>query len=293
MNNRNFLIVFNPASGRKNPAFKLYKFKEYLDRQGFKYFIYHTRPGKKDVEDIKEFSASGFTDIVVVGGDGTLNLVINATIENPLPISILPTGTGNDFIKNLNIGKSFREQMDTAVTGNLFPVDVGKCNDNYFLNGIGIGYDGLVAHRLHQQKKKLKGHFAYLAIVLRSFLFYKEKMINYSINNQQYQEQIFMLTIGNGTTFGGGFKITPDANTNDGKFEICVVEKISACRRLLQINKLRQGKHQGVREIKFLQSDKIIVDKAIIEAHMDGEPIEGPPYVISLLPQKVEIRVKN
>lgn len=293
MNNRNLLIIFNPASGKSNPAFKLYQFKDYLDRQNITYFIYHTRPGYRDVEEIKDFYTSGFSDIIVVGGDGTLNMVVNATMKAPIPIGILPTGTGNDFIKNLDIGDSFKQQMETAVSGDLFAVDVGLCNHIYFLNGVGIGYDGQVAHKLYKQKKKLKGHLAYLAIVLRSFLFYREKVITYKANGQLFEEPIFMLTIGNGSTFGGGFKITPRAKTNDGMLEVCVVNKISAWRRLININKLRTGTHHGVEEIKFIQCKSIRIEKAAVETHVDGEPIQSPPFDVSLLPRAIKIRVKS
>lgn len=291
MDNRNILIVFNPASGKSNPAFKLYQFKTYLDKLKYKYFIYHTRPGDYDVEEIKSFYTSGFTDIVVVGGDGTLNLVVNAIIDSPIPVGIIPTGTGNDFIKNFDIGKSFQKQMETALYGKEFPVDVGICNNLYFLNGIGIGYDGQVAHELHQQKKKLKGHLAYLYIVLKGFLFYKEKKVGFHFDGKSYQENIFMLTIGNGTTFGGGFKITPEANTNDGRFEVCVVNKISPWRRLININKLRLGKHQNVKEIRFFKCKKLSIDRAPVVAHMDGEPLESPPYSIAFSTQPIMIRV--
>lgn len=290
MNNRNFLIIFNPASGKHNPAFKLYQFKDFLDKQGAQYFIYHTRPGKKDIEDIKSFYTSGFTDIIVIGGDGTLNLVINAIIDDPLPIGILPTGTGNDFMKNLNIGQSFQQQMNAAVNGKLRRVDVGMCNDYYFLNGIGVGYDGLVAHKLHRKKKKLKGHLAYLAIVLSSFLFYKETAVSFKINDQNFQIPIFMLTIGNGTTFGGGFKITPQAIVDDELLNVCVVSKISAWRRILNINKLRMGQHQNVKEISFHQCKVINIYDSDVPAHMDGEPIDSTSYQISISTKKVSIR---
>jgi len=291
LENRSFLIIYNPAAGRKNPAFKLYEFKGYLEGLGYKYFIYHTRPGLYDLEAIKEFYISGFTDIVVVGGDGTLNLVVNATIDKPLPISILPTGTGNDFIKNFNIGRSFQQQMETAVYGQLKKVDIGKCNDLYFLNGLGIGYDGLVAKKLNQQRQKFKGHLAYLAIVLKGFLFYKEMPVSFQMNGQKYHEPLFMLTIGNGTTFGGGFKITPHAKLNDGFLDICFVKSISPLRRLFNVNRLRVGKHEDVKEITLLQTKKITVEDAEVEAHMDGESIGKPPFVISIVPSKINLRV--
>ena len=288
---RSFLIIYNPAAGRKNPAFKLYEFKNYLEGLGFNYFIYHTRPGKYDLEAIKEFYMSGFTDIVVVGGDGTLNLVVNATIDQPLPTSILPTGTGNDFIKNFKIGKSFQQQMQTAVYGDLKKVDIGKCNNFYFLNGVGIGYDGSVAKKLNQQRQKFKGPMAYLAIVLKGFLFYKEVPVSFQMNGQKYFEQLFMLTIGNGTTFGGGFKITPHAELNDGFLDVCFVKKISPLRRLLNVNRLRLGKHENVNEITLQQTQKIAIEEADVEAHMDGENIGKPPFVISIIPSKLSLRV--
>ena len=124
----------------------------------------------------------GFTDVWIVGGDGTLNYFINHYPDIKLPLVIFKGGTGNDFHWLLYGNKSFDEQLQIALNENPKPIDIGKCNDRYFINGVGIGFEGEVAKAL-TGKKKFSGKTSFLINILKKIVTYRSK--NYLIKSSE------------------------------------------------------------------------------------------------------------
>ena len=293
MKRRSFLIVYNPTAGNKRSSSILKRIETFYKDHDIPYFIYKT--------SINEFSHCGisqlitdekFTDILSVGGDGTLNTVVNENINHQLPVSVVPIGTGNDFSKNLNIGKDLIAQLNTSINGKIKWIDVGLCNDRYFLNGMGIGFDGRIAHLL-KKRSFFQGSLAYLLTVFLNLANYKELPLTFSLDKRKFERRIFLLTIGNGTTFGGGFKVTPSALLDDGYLDICLIEKIPPFRRFIKLIQLRTGNHHKLREVTFFKSKEIEIKSATVFTHMDGEPLNHPPYMISILPKKIPVRTNQ
>lgn len=288
---KRFLIVVNPASGNTNHENLVKEIRRFFDKRNIPFEIFRTQPapflGLENWNDMR----SSFTDLLIVGGDGTLNGVVNAIINAPLPVGIIPAGTGNDFIKNLNLKDNLNDQLKNALEGKIHYVDVGRCNDRYFLNGVGIGFDGKVAERMVQYRKKRKGFKAYRTLVLQLLLIYKEKPMNYFIDNREFRENVFSLTIGNGTTFGGGFKVTPDARIDDGLLDVCLIGKINPVSRFLKLPLMKDGSHKNIRQTQFYKAKNVMIPtNDFLVAHIDGEFIGNPPFEISLAPVKIPVR---
>jgi diacylglycerol kinase (ATP) len=115
-----------------------------------------------------------FTTIFIVGGDGTLNYFINLYPSIKLPLVIFNGGTGNDFHWLLYGNKTFDEQLQIALEGNAKPIDIGKCNAHYFINGVGVGFEGAVA-KAFSRAKKLPDKTSFLITILKKISFYKVK----------------------------------------------------------------------------------------------------------------------
>ena len=124
-----------------------------------------------------------FTDVFIVGGDGTLNYFINRYPNIELPLVIFNGGTGNDFHWLLYANKTLDEQLQVALTESPKPIDIGKCNERYFINGVGIGFEGSVAKAL-MGKKKQPGKTSFLITVLKKIVTYRSK--NYWIQSAMY-----------------------------------------------------------------------------------------------------------
>ena len=234
------------------------------------------------------------TDFVVVGGDGTLNQVVNAIYPTDKSLSLLCAGTGNDFSKSVSIGKTLSAQLQTAVGEKLLRVDLGDCNGRKFVNGVGVGFDGQIVKDMLTRKGLLQGHAAYYYHVLRILASYQARNFSLSIDGDDINSKLILLTIGNGTTFGGGFKLTPHASLTDGYLEACQIKSISPLNRFIHIPKLSQGSHHTLKEVSLQKVREITINEnANLEAHIDGEYLGKPPFTIRVLPKALNIRVTD
>jgi YegS/Rv2252/BmrU family lipid kinase len=289
---RKILIVINPASGRSSYMAKLQHLKHELENASIpsdSFFTEHEKPGAlKSLLD----SSPEFTDIFVMGGDGTLNMVVNEMKPGHLPLSIVSNGTGNDSVKSLHGILDFKKQVDIAIYGKVKHFDLGLCNDRYFVNGVGIGFDGQVVKEMVEKGDKRGRHIDYLLTVLRIVGGFKEKDLGFSLDEQPFKKKILLLTISNGTTFGGGFIINPYAVTDDGLLDVCLINEIAPLKRFWHLPKLKSGAHTKIKEAEFFKGSKIHIDKSDeLVAHLDGEYIGHPPFNISILSQVLAVRV--
>lgn len=289
---RKIFILWNPASGGKSKKI-VNEFVDFIvDKHLFE--VYDTREFKGATQVIVNKLDQSFTDLVIVGGDGTINEAVNG-LKFDIPVSIIPAGTGNDFIKNIEIGKNIRDRFETALYGAVSRIDLGQCNDRIFVNGVGIGFDGQIVEDMESKRVPLlSGHAAYYYHVLRILGGYKEKPFDYHINGENLKKDLILLTIGNGTTFGGGFKLMPDAKLDDGLLEVCEIGKLSGLKRFLNIHRLSNGSHGALKAVNFYRTTELKVEEnLLLYAHIDGERMGQPPYHIKVLPGKLQIRTTS
>ncbi|MEQ9009302.1 MAG: diacylglycerol kinase family lipid kinase [Ekhidna sp.] len=289
---RKIFVIWNPFAGGK--ALKICKkLSETLNNQEVDYQVFDTNESKSATTTVSEFLDASFTDLIIIGGDGTINESVNG-LKHDIPVSILPAGTGDDFIKNVAIGKTLEVQIDTAINGEIKRIDLGQCNDRKFVNGVGIGFDGQIVEDMASKRVPLlRGHAAYYYHVPRILGGYKERSFDYQIDNQSLKKDLILLTVGNGTTFGGGFKLMPEATIDDGLLEICEIGKVSGLRRFLNINKLSNGTHGSLDEINFYKAKSVKVEaNDMLFAHIDGERMGQPPFELKILPKAMQLRVK-
>lgn len=290
---RKLFILANRTAGSKKAESLVADLRSFLESAGLSYEIYDTDATKSATKTLEMLDDS-FTDLVIVGGDGTINEAINGLTAD-IPVSIIPSGTGNDFVKNVNLGRKGREQLETAVHGTIKQVDVGLCNDRKFLNGVGIGFDGQIVEDMFSKRVLLlKGHAAYYYHVLRILGSYKEKQFTYEIDGKKEEKELILLTIGNGTTFGGGFKLMPEAKIDDSLLEVCAIGKLAPLLRFLNVNKLSNGTHGKMDMVHFYQADTVRVgENPLLFAHIDGERMGQPPFELKVLPGALKLRVAS
>jgi len=293
VNKKRYFILFNPVagSGKSNDIIQFVK-EEFL-RRGIDYDLYPTNTDSRADRIVQnQFNPSLYTDILILGGDGTINETANGLKYREVPISVISLGTGNDTIKRIQPNLDFNYQLKTAFEGNPIKIDAGICNDRIFLNGIGIGFDGKVVELMTRKGKKYSGHKAYLSVVIRILLTFREKQISAHFDHLSVNEPILLMTIAKGTTFGGGFLINPYAKNNDGLLDICMFKKTPLWMRALYLPRMKYGGHKDLNIVSFYKSRHVFVDKHdSLVAHMDGEFIGHPSFDISVLPRAFTFRV--
>jgi diacylglycerol kinase (ATP) len=238
----------------------------------------------------REAELSGCTDLVVVGGDGTLHEAANGLQGTGIALSLLAAGTGNDFAKGLGWPRRLPEQYGAIVGGASRLIDVGLCNGTRFVNTMGLGFDGHVVEHLARTGKQFGGHLSYLAATLRLLAGFREPWVSGSFDGEAFACPVFMLAVNNGTTFGGGFRITPEARLDDGLLDVCLIRALGGWERLLHLPKVQAGRHAQVRQVSFRQVREVRFEAGEgIYGQLDGERLGGPPFAVSALPQALRV----
>lgn len=216
-------------------------------------------------------SFEGFSDIYLVGGDGTLNYFINHYPEIHIPLVLFKGGTGNDFhwllYGDADVSTQFRQVLELPAR----PVDCGICNDRLFINGVGAGFEGAVAQALGA-KKKLPGKTSYLLTILQKIFSYRSRHFTITTGDQVITGKKLLVDISNGRRAGGGFHVAPEARADDGLLDLVIATSMSFFRRLIYLPVIEKGKHLGLSVITHRQVRSVRIQSLeMIQYHLDGE----------------------
>ena len=232
-----------------------------------------------------------FTDVWIIGGDGTLNYFFNQYPGIRLPLVVFKGGTGNDVHSLLYKNKNFEEQLEVALAASPKPVDAGKCNDKYFINGVGIGFEGAVAKSLTGKKKTKPGKAAFMGTILQKVFFYSSKKYKTFSDEYKAESESLLISVMNGHRAGGGFHIAPASAINDGLLDVVIVDKLHPLQRLRWLPVIEKGKHLGLSFIKHVRTKKIVItSEKPMDAHLDGEYYSAKRLEIEMLPGKYLFR---
>ena len=269
---KKYKIIANPAAGRGRAKSVDEKVAKLLKQKGISFSLEITQ-SPRDADRIARQSLEMYDVIVAVGGDGTVNEVLPAMLHAEKPLGIIPAGSGNDFVKSLNIPQDTESAVDILLQGNTRVIDAGRINDLFFVNGVGIGFDAAVNHTSFSINHSKRGLYLYLCALLKTLGKYRPIKIGLKINGVTIDAETFMVTIGNGTTCGGGFKLTPYAKLDDQAFDITIVKPIGYLPLFWHFPKVFLGTIDKAKKYATLhRADRIsIKSNANIPVHVDGE----------------------
>lgn len=286
----NYYFIVNPASGRGKGASIGRELEERLQYLNLDYKLVYTHAPMQAI-DLAQKAAQSFECIVAVGGDGTLNEVVNGMAETDAVLGLLPVGSGNDFARVISLQSKLEDALNTLLKGRKKPFDLGKANGRYFHNGLGIGFDAWVVHT-SLKVKRLRGNAIYLYSVLKTLMKYKPGTLQLQFNDRTYMQDYFMVTIGNGTSLGGGFYLTPDAQIDDGLFDICLIQNMPIVSILKNLLKVYSGTHKEDPRVDILRTRQVKINAdEPFAAHLDGEllSMQLKDLHVELVPNALEI----
>lgn len=289
---RKILIICNPVSGQGRAVRIMNEFIDYLSVLSANFVAYETQM-ENDVEGIQHVIDVSKPDVIsIIGGDGTIQNVINALKDFDKPVQILPGGTGNDLAYSFVGGKNYRKSFDTIFSLNTKTLDMGRCNGELFINGLGIGFDGEIVKRT--QKKSiflLPPNWKYHLAVIRGVFGYKEFEAKFD-SEQKYPSKHLMISVANGIMYGGGFKVAPEAKPDDNLLDVIAISNVPPIKRMFNLPKVKNGKHMDLPYITSHQTDKITIScPEIVPAHLDGEYFEAKVFEVELAVEKLQILV--
>ena len=232
--------------------------------------------------------------LVVAGGDGTVHEAVNGWLKagGGAPLGVIPVGTGNDFAKMLAPSNDWREACWRMARGETRRVDAGRCNDYYFANGLGVGFDAQVALEANAIRW-LRGNAVYgVALAKILLLKHSRPQVTVRYDGQELETDITLLTVNNGRVEGGAFVMAPDAEIDDGLFDVVVAQGMGRLGILQLLPQVLKGEHmQHPKVIKFRTSKLTVESDEPLPIHADGElHYTGPTRLeIEVLPKKLEV----
>lgn len=301
-------IIVNPASANGTTAKDWPQYKKLLLDSGYEFEAALTeRPGHA-TELTREALKAGYKTIMSVGGDGTMNEVVNGFFEDGLPLAqdsrlvVFSRGTGCDFIRTLGIKKGIEDLLDILVRNQSKQVDVGrvcfvdksgKTVIRHFLNVADIGIGAETANRVNKNSKRLSGFLSFMLSAVSTIILYRNKNFEIVIDNETaLTGKMNSVIVANGRYFGGGMKVAPDALMDDGLFDIIILGDLSKMDLIRSFPLIYNGKHLSHPKVKLYRGSKIKVScggKGLIE--VDGEIPGSYDSEFELLPKALNIMV--
>ncbi|HLG41416.1 MAG TPA: YegS/Rv2252/BmrU family lipid kinase [Chitinophagaceae bacterium] len=217
------------------------------------------------------------TDIVIAGGDGTVNQVINSLKSYDVNFGIIPCGSGNGLAFSAKIPKKPAKALDTIFKGNASAVDAFTINDHFSCMLSGIGFDAKVAHDFAKQPER--GLTTYIKQIIKNFFSAKTYLFEIQLANHSFTVEAFFISIANSNQFGNNFTIAPVARLDDGLLDIVIVTKQNKLSFLLKTLMQVKGRNKIQTEISakkgvvYFQTDQLdIHNKSLAPLHIDGDP---------------------
>ncbi len=253
---RKILFVINPAAGKGKGIDEIPRIEKAF--QGRDYKIVLSKSANSITALVQGELENMYTEVIAVGGDGTLGEVVNGVMGKDIKVGILPVGSGNDFIKALGISENLDQRLEAVKKGRTRAVYVPSVNQHYFINVLGWGVD---AEIIKEKNKNFirEGKLNYLYSTIKMLLVYKPKQATFYIDGKEFTREIYLVAIGNGQYVGSGMKICPGGNPEARDFEICIVGKMPLPTLLWHFPKIFKGTHGSVKGIEMLKGREITV----------------------------------
>jgi diacylglycerol kinase (ATP) len=287
---KKYAIILNPQAGRGKAAKQEQELLRILKAGIGDYDLFKTEY-PNHAKEIAAGLKNEYSVIIAIGGDGTVHETVNGMMGGTAALATIPVGSGNDFIKMLNLPKGLPEIVEVIRLNKRKRIDIGKVGETYFPNGVGIGFDALVT-KASREVKKLRGFLIYLYAVVKTVFSYQNEWITLSANGKSEQREIFLIAVGNGRAEGGGFFLTPAAEFDDGLLDVCIIRGLSKREIFKYLPKAMNGKHVHLEQVEMLRTDRLqVISEKGITAHADGEllGLDLKQLDISLLPKALEV----
>jgi len=285
-------VIYNPTAGRGKARRWVREVEEHLRGRGARADCEPSTGPDDLVRIASESSRAGYDRVVVVGGDGTLNLALREFDLAKGTLALIPTGSGDDFARVAGIPRNIRGACDTVLTGRVREVDVALANNLRYLGVAGLGFDSEVAEFANRNVKFLRGSAVYLYAIFRVLPRFTPRAVRVRSENGTRQVQIMFAAVGNTRQYGGGIRITPDAVIDDGLLDLCIVHETSRAQLLKTLPQAYTGAHvkspfvemgRG-REFHFESEQSMAV-------YADGEPLTRTPVSFGVCSQRLRVVV--
>ena len=244
---------------------------------------------------------AGATLVVAVGGDGTLNEVVNGVAGRDVDLATIPLGTGMDFGRTYGIPKKFDDAVRLALEGAPRTIDAGRVAYRtwggedavrWFANVGSVGMSGAVAQRANGMSKALGGKATFFYALTRVFFAWENTDVTVRFDGEERHGKMHDVIVANGVWHGGGMMLAPDARPDDGLFDVIMIGDVGKVDFLTTAPKLYKGKHITHPKIEIVRTSHVEVDAVeTLPIELEGEQVGTTPATFELVPGALRVRV--
>ncbi len=300
-----WFAIVNPNAGNGKGQKDWIRISELLDRSHIRTEVKFTGKRGQAIEFATEAVYNGFRKIIAIGGDGTLNEIVNGVFlqkncsTKEITIGMIPVGTGNDWGRMFGIPLVYEGAVKVISEGKEMLHDIGvidysdggKRERRYFINIAGLGFESIVVKKTNKQKDKGKSSKAvYFYNLLASLLSWKNVQADITIEGKTTSSKIFSINVGNGRYCGGGMRQTPDALPDDGFLDITIIREITRLEVIRSLKLLYDGTILSHPKVDGYRSDRLSVSSdELLFLEADGETLGHTPAEFSIIPSAIKI----
>jgi diacylglycerol kinase (ATP) len=290
-------FIVNPRAGKGRTTRTLWRLSRMMARYKLHCETLVTEGPLHATELAREKADDGADYVVAVGGDGTINEVVNGLMRSErlksVKLGVMPLGGGNDLAKTLKLPTDWERAFHTLMQKRTTWIDLGRFDDTWFINSLGIGFDAEVAQNANRMRL-LGGFPRYLAAVLKALVTLSPREYGVRLDDDLFRNRYLLISAGNGRFCGGGFQLTPEADLTDGCLDICLVSAATRGRVLQVLPKAINGGHVHLPEVAIRRSASLQVEcrDHDLVVYYDGEiaSLNKPRRIkISLFPHQLRV----
>lgn len=285
-------VIFNPSAGRGRGGAIAARVQSCLARHGLDIEL-HATQHPKEAETIAARSATQTDIIVAVGGDGTVNEVVNGMTGSGALLGIVPAGTVNVLALELNLPVRVEQACDVIAGGRTVTLDVGQANDRRFILMMGAGIDALTIHNLDLRAKKRFKELAFVSTGLRAGLAHRPPAFSVTVDGKRHEVTFFVA--GNSRYYGGRFGITTNANPADGLLDLLLFKGTSVASLAVFWLGVPSGLHLRHRDVICIQAQRAelapLDEACVVWFQTDGELAGTLPATVAIQPRAIRVLV--
>ena len=228
------------------------------------------------MQDFLDIQGNGCLGVVAVGGDGLAHLVMQLVTPRLIPFTVIPAGTGNDFVRALGWPLDLiSEQLDCVTTEQPKKIDLGLVDSEWFGAILSTGFDSVVNEKANRMKWP-KGPLKYNAAIALELPKFKPMQYTIGLDNNSIQTEAMLIAVANGSSYGAGMLVCPDARMDDGLFDVMVLRPVSKFEFIKVFPKVFKGAHIDHPKVDIYRSRRVSLAAPAV-AYADGERVGTLP----------------
>jgi YegS/Rv2252/BmrU family lipid kinase len=287
---RRFALLVNPKSAGGRPLKVLPAVRAELDRVGATYRVVETRGLEHACEQARLAAEAGET-VATLGGDGLVGPVAGELRHRDTALAVLPGGRGNDFARVLGIPKEPAEAARAILDGVERMVDVAEVDGSAYVGIASFGIDSDI-QEIANHSTLVKGNLVYAYATLRGLIDWKGATFSVTIDGERHEFAGYSVAVANTGVFGGGMRLVPDAELDDGVLDVLLISNTSKLRYAHGLTKVFEGNHLDPGYTQIIRGREVEVSSdRPFTVYADGDPIATTPATIGVSPRSLRVLV--